>query len=138
MTLNVFERLLFPGEIKNDMRILRVCKHCGKDFIAQRAKTQSCSDHCAKMYYKTKKRNEKIEVSDKETLSIKLKPIEELKAKDFLTVREVAKLLNCSLRTTYRLIDNGTIKAVNLSERKTTIRRADIDSLFSQSINTPK
>ena len=130
-------RYLLPGELKNDMKILRVCKHCGKDFIAQRATTQSCSDHCAKMYYKTKKRNEKIEVSDKETLSIKLKPIEEIKAKEFLTVRDTAKLLNCSHRTIYRLIDNGTINAVNLSERKTIIRRIDIDYLFTQSINTP-
>lgn len=113
------------------MQVIRICKNCGKDFIAQRSTTQSCSDHCAKMYYKTKKRNEKIEVSNTETLAIKLKPIEALKAKEFLTVRETANLLNCSLRTTYRLIDSGTIKAVNLSERKTTIRRADIDSIFA-------
>jgi len=86
------------------------------------------------MYYKTKKRNEKIELSDKETHSIKLKPIEEIQAKEFLSVGDTAKLLNCSLRTIYRLINNGTINAVNLSERKTTIRRADIDALFTQPI----
>lgn len=114
------------------MQVLRICKNCGKEFVAQKSTTQSCSDHCAKMYYKTKKRNEKIEVSNTETLSIKLKPIEALKAKEFLTVREAAKLLNCSIRTMYRLIDSGTIRAVNLSERKTTIRRADIDNIFTQ------
>lgn len=121
---------LLQGEIKNDMEILRVCKHCGKDFIAQRATTQSCSDHCAKMYYKTKKRNEKIGISDAETLAIKLKPMEEIKSKEFLTVAEAAKLLNCSLRMMYRIVNKGTISAVNLSDRKTRIRRADIDSLF--------
>ncbi|MBS1684459.1 MAG: helix-turn-helix domain-containing protein [Bacteroidetes bacterium] len=113
------------------MKILRVCQHCGKDFIAQRTTTQSCSDHCAKMYYKTKKRNEKIAISNKETLIIKAKPLEEIKSKDFLTVKDAAKLLNCSVRTLYRLIDNGTIRAVNLSERKITIKRADIDVLFT-------
>jgi excisionase family DNA binding protein len=93
--------------------------------------TRYCSHLCNSRAYKAKARGAKIEVSNKETLSIKLKPMEELKAKEFLSVREAAKLLNCSLRTTYRLIDNGTIKAVNLSERKTTIRRADIDGLFT-------
>jgi excisionase family DNA binding protein len=52
-------------------------------------------------------------------------------AKPFLTVKEVALLLNCSLRTTYRLINTGVINSVNLGERKTIIRRIDIDALFT-------
>lgn len=54
-----------------------------------------------------------------------------LKEKEFLTVREVSKLLNCSLRTTYNLIENGSIKAVNLAQRKTLVKRSDIDKLFA-------
>jgi len=59
-------------------------------------------------------------------------PIEELKAKEFLTVREVARLLNCSLRTVYYYIEDGTIKAVNLGQRITRVKRSEIDKLFDQ------
>jgi excisionase family DNA binding protein len=114
----------------NLLRVVRVCKHCGKDFIAQRTTTNCCSERCAKMYYKTKKKDEKIEASNKETFQIKIKPYEQLKAKEFLTVPEVSLLLNCSRPTIYRLIEQGTINALRLSKRKTIIRRIDIDSLF--------
>ncbi|HTF19411.1 MAG TPA: helix-turn-helix domain-containing protein [Chryseolinea sp.] len=57
--------------------------------------------------------------------------IEGIKLKDFLTVRDVATLLNCSLRTTYRLIDEGKIPAVNFSQRKLTISRKHIDNMFA-------
>lgn len=60
--------------------------------------------------------------------------IEVLKIKEFLSVRDVATLLNCSVRTTYRLIEQGSIKAVNLSQRKTLIKRSEIDKLFNQPI----
>jgi len=73
-----------------------------------------------------------VEESNKETLRTKTKPIEELKAKEFLTVRDVATLLNCSIRTVYNHIDTGNIKAVNLSQRITRVKRSDIDKLFEQ------
>jgi excisionase family DNA binding protein len=52
---------------------------------------------------------------------VKAQPIEELKKKEFLTVRDAAILLNCSIRTAYRLIEHGNIKAVNIAEKKTLI-----------------
>ena len=39
-------------------------------------------------------------------------------------------LLNCSNRTIYRLIENGTIQSFNLNKRLTRIKRTDIDKLF--------
>lgn len=86
------------------------------------------------MNYKAKQRAAKIEVSNKETAAIVARPMEAIKAKEFLTVRDVAALLNLSIRTAYRMIGQGNIKAVNLSERKTLIRRIDIDNLFSQNL----
>jgi excisionase family DNA binding protein len=56
----------------------------------------------------------------------------DLKAKEFLTVRNVATLLNSSIRTAYRLIQTGKIQAVNISERKTLVKRSEIDKLFEQ------
>jgi len=82
------------------------------------------------MLYKQKQRQAKIESSNKETEAIRAKPIEELKAKEFLTVREVAKLLNSSRQMIYDLIKTGKVQAVNLKIKKTMISRASINLLF--------
>ena len=116
--------------MSSNIRIQRICNFCNTEFTARTTVTQFCSDNCSKRAYKERQRIVKIEKSNNETLLIKTNLIEEIKAKEFLTVRDVSKLLNSSLRTTYRLIENGNIKAVNLSERKTLIRRSDIDKLF--------
>ena len=112
------------------MRIQRICKFCELEFTARTTVTKYCSDSCSKRAYKARKRSEKIDKSNKETVKKKLQPSELLKAKEFLTVSEVAQLLSCSVRTAYNHIDNGTIRAVNLGQRMTRVRRSDIDSLF--------
>jgi len=63
--------------------------------------------------------------------------IETIKTKEFLTVRDVATLLNCSVRSVYLYIESGNIKAVNLAERKTLVKRSEIDKLFEQPV-TPQ
>ncbi len=97
----------------------KICQYCGKEFEARTTVTKTCSDHCVKMLYKQKQRNLKVEGAKADTVRIKTKPIEELKAKEFLTVREVAALLNCSIRSIYYHIETGNLKAVNLAQRKT-------------------
>ncbi|HXB41426.1 MAG TPA: helix-turn-helix domain-containing protein [Bacteroidia bacterium] len=117
--------------MSSNFEIQRICKFCGRDFIARTTVTRCCSKNCTNKYYKSRQRAAKIEASNKETLIIKAKPLSELQAKEFLTVKEVASLLNCSVRTAYNLIDNKRIKAVNISERKTLVKRSEIDKLFS-------
>jgi len=117
--------------MSSNIEIQRICKHCGREFIARTTVTRCCSDHCAKRYYKTKKRAEKIEASNQETLMIRSKPLAEVQIKEFLTVRDIAALLNCSVKTAYRLIDKQMVKAVNISERKILVKRSEIDKLFS-------
>ena len=116
--------------MSSTFEVQRICQHCGKEFTAQKTTTAYCSLHCNRIAYKAKQRAEKIEASNKHTQRIKNQPIEELKAKEFLTVREVARLLNCSIRSVYYYIDNGTIKAVNLGQRVTRVKRSEIDKLF--------
>lgn len=116
--------------MSSKIQVQRICQHCGKEFTARTTVTQCCSDQCAKKAYKARIRAAKVEVSNKETLLIKAKPFDELKAKEFLTVKDLSKLLNCSIRTSYRLINQGNIKAVNLGERKTLVKRSEIDKLF--------
>lgn len=116
--------------MSSNIEVQRICQHCGKEFTARTTKTLYCSHLCNSADYKAKQRSVKIEVSNKQTLSVKARPMEELRAKEFLTVREVASLLNCSVRTAYFYIGNGTIKAVNLGQRSTRVKRSDIDKLF--------
>jgi excisionase family DNA binding protein len=117
--------------MSSNIHIVRVCQRCGSDFIARTTVTKFCGDECAKKAYKERMKTAKIAASKEETMSIKAKPMEELKAKEFLTVRDVAVLLNSSLRTVYRLIENGNIKAVNIAQRKTLVKRAELDKLFA-------
>lgn len=118
--------------MSSNIKVQRICQHCGNEFTARTTTTQYCGNTCSKRAYKARLRASKVEVSNKETQQIKNKPIEELKAKEFLTVREVATLLNCSLRTVYYYIESGNIKAVNLGQRITRVKRSDLDKLFEQ------
>ena len=118
--------------MSSNIQVQRICQHCGTEFTARTTVTKYCSHRCGSAANKAKKRAEKVQKSNTETKQIKTKPIEELKAKEFLTVREVARLLNCSVRSAYYYIESGTIKAVNLGQRITRVKRSEIDKLFEQ------
>ena len=60
---------------------------------------------------------------------LEAKPDDQTSA-EFLTVKNAAKLLWASDKMVYHLINLGKIHAVNLSERKTLVRRVDIDKIF--------
>jgi len=116
--------------MSSNIRVQRICQQCGKDFEARTTVTKTCSDNCAKKLYKARKKTAKIEESNRETEVIKLQPLEDLKRKEFLTVREAAKLLNCSKQTMYTLINTNVVNSINLKQKKTIIMRSDIDKLF--------
>ena len=116
--------------MSTNIQAQRICEYCGKEFTARTTKTRYCCHTCNSRAYKASVKSLKVELSNKETQHTKIKPIEELKAKEFLTVKEVAILLNCSVRSVYNYINNGMIKAVNLSQRQTRVRRSAIDNLF--------
>lgn len=87
--------------MSSNIQVQRVCQQCGNGFKARTTTTQYCSHTCSRRAYKARGRASKIEASNAETKRILAKPIEELKAKEFLTVRDVALLLNCSVRSVY-------------------------------------
>ncbi|MCR1026657.1 helix-turn-helix domain-containing protein [Cellulophaga baltica] len=76
-------------------------------------------------------RSNKIKQSNTETLKIETQPISIIQIKDYLTVNETAKLLSISKRSVYRLIQTGKLKASNLSERLTRVKKSDINELLS-------
>ena len=118
--------------MSSKFEIVRICQYCGNEFTARTTVTKYCSNKCNKANNKLKERLAKIEQSNKQTLNIKSKPIEELKSKEFLSVRQVSILLGCSRQNVYKLINAGKLKATNILEKKTIIKRVDLDKLFEQ------
>jgi excisionase family DNA binding protein len=116
--------------MSSNIRVTRICQHCGNEFVARTTVTKFCQDTCAKKAYKAAIRNSKIKKSNEEVVVVKSKPLESIKTKDYLTVIDAATLLSCSIRAVYNMIDDGRINATNLSARKTRIRREEIDKLF--------
>lgn len=117
--------------MSSNIRIQRICQHCGGEFTARTTVTRYCSDDCAKRAYKARKRADKVRESNRQTHQIKTKPIEDIKAKEFLSVRETSKLIGCSRQTVYTLINTGQLKAKNILKKKTIIRRTEIDKLLN-------
>jgi excisionase family DNA binding protein len=118
--------------MSSNIKVQRICQHCSKEFTARTTVTRFCSHNCARQAYKNREKVAKTAKSDSETLTTYTKPLEVVKSKEFLTVREVAALLNCSVRTAYYAIKSGTLNSVNLGQRITRVKRSEIDKLFEQ------
>ena len=116
--------------MSSNIRIQRICQHCGNEFTAHTTVTKFCSQRCASRNYKKRERAALIAQSVEETNAIRNRPIEELKQREFLSVRQVSQLLGCSRQNVYKLIRAGKLKATNILKKKTIIRRADIDQIF--------
>ncbi|GAB2579794.1 helix-turn-helix domain-containing protein [Spirosoma areae] len=117
--------------MSTNIRVKRICQQCGKEFEARTTVTKTCSDTCAKRAYKARQRAAKVEVSNEQTKQVKAKPLEDLRQYEFLTVDESARLIRISRRSLYRLNERGELPFVKLN-RRTVIRRSDIDRLFDR------
>lgn len=118
--------------MSSNIKVQRICLYCEQEFTARTTATKYCCHKCNQRAYKANRRAEKVKQSNIEATQIKNQPIEQLKAKEFLTVREVSHLLNCSVRSVYYYIKNDLITAVNLGQRMTRIKRSEIDNLFNK------
>lgn len=116
--------------MSSNIKVQRICQYCGIEFTAKTTVTKFCSHNCARRNHKLKKKNEKIEKSNAEVKQLKTRPIEELKTREFLSVRQVAALMGCSRQAVYDMINSGRLYAVNLMKKKTIVRRQDLDKLF--------
>jgi excisionase family DNA binding protein len=133
-TLN---RILWHLKIKkmsSNFTVDKICEHCKNVFSARTIKTRYCSHLCNSRNYKFLKRQKKIKVVEEET-KVNTMPLEDVRSKDFLSVKEASSILNMSTRTIYRLIENKELNSYNFSVRKTLIRRKDIDYYFDLNLN---
>ena len=115
--------------MSSNIEVKRICQHCSKEFTARTTLTKYCSDKCSKAAYKARKRAEKVNRSNTETTRIKQQPIEDIKAKEYLNINEVCKLIGISRRTVYRLIEQGDIKKIKIGSR-TLIKRSALKRLL--------
>ena len=130
--------------MSSNIRVKRICQHCGDEFIAKRTNTKYCSHKCNSTAYKLKIKNEKIQRSNNETDLIKTGKTDKAKdkiiqsdlsiQKEFLSVNEVAELIGCTRQSIYKMINSGRLKASNLLVKKTVIKRSEIDKMFEQTI----
>lgn len=116
--------------MSSNIKTTRICEYCNNEFTARTTTTKYCSHKCNQRHYKERTKKTKIKTSNAETLKRIIFPLEQINAKEFLTVKEVAILLNCSVRTVYYYIESGNIEAVNLGQRLTRVKRSEIDKLF--------
>jgi len=116
--------------MSSNIAIQRICQLCSNEFTARTTVTRFCSHKCSSKASKLRAKELKITKSNIETNQIRIQPLEVLKQKEFLTVPEVAQLLNCSVRTAYLYIGNGTISAVNFGTRLIRVKRSEIDKFF--------
>jgi excisionase family DNA binding protein len=116
--------------MSSNIRVQRICQQCNGEFTAKTTVTKYCSVKCASRASKARARAKKVKKVNAETQVIINQPIELINAKEYLSVKELSILLGCSIRTVYRLINDGTIAAVNIGERMTRIKKSSLEELF--------
>src|SRR5688572_884161 len=109
--------------MSSNIRLVKTCDFCKKEFIARTTVTKTCSDHCAKRIYKQKQREKKIEQAEiKEVIKRKPKAfvteeeIRAVQAKEYLTLKEAAFLFNVSPLTLRRWILVGKITSFKIGK----------------------
>ena len=115
--------------MSSNIEIKKKCRWCGAEFIARKTTTEYCSHRCSGLAYKERKRQEKLDSYQRE-YEYQQSGQKEIAKQEFLTPTQTATLLGVCHVTIYNYINRGVIKVWKL-KRKTLIRRADVDSLFS-------
>ena len=132
--------------MSSNIRLEKLCQHCGVKFIAKTSVTQYCGDKCAKLAYKRRKRDEKIrwaplekELSqlygpDKARLgkskNTSVDPGTITKKRDFFSIAQSSVLLGVSERTLFRMIKRRQISTIKIGGR-TLIKKYELLPYFS-------
>ena len=109
--------------MSSNIRINRICKHCGEVFVAKTFKTQFCSHSCNSKDYKKREKIRKIEESQEEYKSdlknskSQSMNMEELKSKIYLSIAEVCLLVGMSDSTVRKFVKEGKLKTIRLGKK---------------------
>jgi excisionase family DNA binding protein len=116
--------------MSSNIRVNRVCKQCGEVFIAKTTVTQFCGDRCSKRAYKARKKREKLEKSQQETIEVIQKPLTEIQQKEYLSVKETCLMFPISRTTLWRMIRREQLKVARMGSR-VVIRKEELNRLFT-------
>jgi IS30 family transposase len=116
--------------MSSNFTVNRICEQCGKVFAARTTVTRFCSKVCNSKNGKMRSRKLKMAPMDQVVKKVLEKREEDVSSAEFLNVKNAAKLLKASEKMVYHLINVGRLHAINLSERKTLVRRKEVDRLF--------
>ena len=121
--------------MSSNIRINRICKHCGEVFVAKTFKTQFCSHSCNSKDYKKREKIRKMEEfqeeykSDLKNSKSQSMNMEELKSKIYLSIAEVCLLVGMSDSTIRKFVKEGRLKTIR-SGKKHLILKSQIENLM--------
>jgi excisionase family DNA binding protein len=110
--------------MSSKMRIVKICKSCGREFVARTTVTDCCSDPCAKRFYKEKKRKENMAQADLKT-EIQRRPegfiteerVRAIQAREFWDLKEAALILRVSPLTLRRWVLTGKLTSAKVGRK---------------------
>lgn len=118
--------------MSSNLRIVKVCEYCKQEFVTRKTTSQTCSDPCAKRLYKLRQRDKTIGQAEIKTM-VKRKPeafiteeqVRGIQAKEWLTLKEAALLLNVSPLTLRRWTLVGKVRSEKVG-KKHAFRKVDL------------
>jgi len=115
--------------MSNKFEYKNVCKSCGKAFTAYHSTTKYCCTSCAKRAYGAKLRAKQRQADSEQ---IKEKNRQNLLSQEYLSLTNAAALLGISRPTIYKIITNGELKTIRVSERIVRVKKSDLEKLQSK------
>lgn len=113
--------------------IKKICEYCGCEFAAYTQTARYCSHDCNRKAYRAIKRKEVISLSASMASKTKRERARvDLSEREYLSISEAADIMGVSRWTVYRNVVKGIIPAKRLSQRTTLIRKKDIEALFDE------
>jgi excisionase family DNA binding protein len=109
--------------MSSNMRIKKVCQHCGDVFTAQTTITKYCSLQCAQRAYKKRVKENKIDDAAKKTkedLLLQHQPPGNTTTgvmKELVNIKELSVVTSLSERTLFRLIKDKKFPKMKVGKR---------------------
>ena len=118
--------------MSSNMRIVKICEFCKKEYIARKTNSKSCSQDCARRLHRFNLKNDLLALTELKTEMqrnpgsfIKEDEIKAIQAKELLTLKEAALLLNVSPLTLRRWTLSGKMTSTKIG-KKHIFRKASI------------
>ncbi|HKO79935.1 MAG TPA: helix-turn-helix domain-containing protein [Chitinophagaceae bacterium] len=108
--------------MSSNIRIKKVCEHCGDIFMAKTTTTRYCSHRCNSAAYKKKEKQDKIEQSNQQTKNKILHQQEVIQpeitvSKELVNVKELSVITSLSERTLFRLVKDEKFPKMKIGKR---------------------